>query len=303
MPSGPQIVFQGDSFPAGYLATHPPDYYITLPTFSGSSFTKTNVATSGDTLTNIKSTAATYIDPNYASNSACNILLNWDGVNDMASTGLNITGEDCYTVLVQFAIQQRKKGFRFLATTLVDSVDDALQTRKNVFNGLIQKYWTQFADGIVDLAADPRLGAPGAANNPNIFQAANHHLTDAGCAIAAAIQEIAIKDLVRNVAAGVNNPAIIPNQLRIAADGDAFQIYPQFNTSTASLFIGGNASARLQLSSAGGASAVEFSDKGDLYLKGDTTANRPTGVAGILRFNTTSNKGEMYDGTAWNNLW
>jgi hypothetical protein len=37
-------------------------------------------------------------------------------------------------------------------------------------------------------------------------------------------------------------------------------------------------------------------------LPSDTTANRPTAVQGMFRFNTSLNQLEYYDGTAWTQL-
>ena len=39
-----------------------------------------------------------------------------------------------------------------------------------------------------------------------------------------------------------------------------------------------------------------------LTLPADTTGNRPTGVTGMIRFNTTSGYAEYFDGSAWNSI-
>ena len=52
------------------------------------------------------------------------------------------------------------------------------------YDALIRRNWRYFADGIVDVGADPRLGAPGAERNAVYFSAQDFtHLTDAGYAI------------------------------------------------------------------------------------------------------------------------
>ena len=38
------------------------------------------------------------------------------------------------------------------------------------YGALVRRNWRSFADGIVDVQADPRLGAPGAEYNPVYFQ-------------------------------------------------------------------------------------------------------------------------------------
>ena len=47
---------------------------------------------------------------------------------------------------------------------------------------------------------------------------------------------------------------------------------------------------------------VKFSDTGAVILPNSTTANRPTGQAGMLRFNSEEGRFEGYDGTIWSGL-
>lgn len=47
---------------------------------------------------------------------------------------------------------------------------------------------------------------------------------------------------------------------------------------------------------------VKFSDTGAVILPNSTTANRPTGQAGMLRFNSDEGRFEGYDGTIWSGL-
>lgn len=47
---------------------------------------------------------------------------------------------------------------------------------------------------------------------------------------------------------------------------------------------------------------VTFSSTGAAVLNKGTTAQRPTPVSGMLRFNTTDNKFEGYNGTAWGSI-
>ena len=52
------------------------------------------------------------------------------------------------------------------------------------YGALIRRNWHSFADGIVDVQADPRLGAPGAEHNLVYFNSHDFtHLTDVGYAI------------------------------------------------------------------------------------------------------------------------
>lgn len=66
------------------------------------------------------------------------------------------------------------------------------------YGALIRRNWRSFADGVVDVQADPRLGAPGAEYNPVYFNSKDFtHLTDTGYAIVGQDAAAAVKRLAR----------------------------------------------------------------------------------------------------------
>lgn len=58
-----------------------------------------------------------------------------------------------------------------------------------------------------------------------------------------------------------------------------------------------NVSVNVQ--AANGVLSYADSSTGGLYLPKGTTAQRPTGVTGMMRFNTTTGSVETYNGTSW----
>ena len=48
-----------------------------------------------------------------------------------------------------------------------------------------------------------------------------------------------------------------------------------------------------------GVLSYAYSSTGGLFLPKGTTAQRPTGVTGMMRFNTTTSAVEVYNGTGW----
>jgi hypothetical protein len=60
-----------------------------------------------------------------------------------------------------------------------------------------------------------------------------------------------------------------------------------------------NNSAVVTLLSSANATAGIFSGTGAITLPAGTTGQQPTGVSGMLRFNTTTSQFEGYNGTAW----
>lgn len=55
----------------------------------------------------------------------------------------------------------------------------------------------------------------------------------------------------------------------------------------------------LNVQAANGVLSYANSSTGGLFLPAGTTAQRPTGVTGQIRFNTTTNSVEVYNGTSW----
>lgn len=48
--------------------------------------------------------------------------------------------------------------------------------------------------------------------------------------------------------------------------------------------------------------ALDINDTGSIIVPSGTTAQQPTGVAGMVRYNTTTSNLEFYDGTTWNTV-
>lgn len=55
----------------------------------------------------------------------------------------------------------------------------------------------------------------------------------------------------------------------------------------------------VDVQAANGVLSYADSSTGGLYLPLGTTAQRPAGVTGQIRFNTTTNAVEVFNGTAW----
>jgi hypothetical protein len=55
----------------------------------------------------------------------------------------------------------------------------------------------------------------------------------------------------------------------------------------------------VDVQAANGVLSYADSSTGGLYLPLGTTAQRPTGVTGQIRFNTTTGSVETYNGTSW----
>ena len=132
--------------------------------------------------------APTKIDPLFDPHLAENVLIIFGGTNDLG--GARESAGTAFGRLTAYC-RARKAAhpWRILVVTppvaayprVYPADFDAQMVQ---YAALIRRNWRAFADGIVDVQADPRLGAPGAEYNPAYFNSRDFtHLTDAGYAL------------------------------------------------------------------------------------------------------------------------
>jgi hypothetical protein len=159
----------------------------------GSAWGFLNYGVNGQTVTQMAADAATQIDAQRYSRPA-NILGAWGGVNDI------IAGKSAAALYAEYAAYceaRQAAGWEVLAFTQHSwrylGVDrDAVIA---AFNALVIANWTTFADGLVDLSAEPNIGPPGSYSNLTYYNADGVHLTAAGDALVAALVKTAVQQL------------------------------------------------------------------------------------------------------------
>jgi lysophospholipase L1-like esterase len=120
--------------------------------------------------------------------SGLNVAVVWAGTNDLA--GHHETPQQIFSVLRQFSRNERRLGFKIFVMTMISRVED--DQDKNPYNAMIRAFCSDFADGLIDVAANPALGANGAYKNPEYFQD-GIHLTDKGYALVGSIVQATIE--------------------------------------------------------------------------------------------------------------
>ena len=179
-----QIVCDGDSLTEGYpkTTTWAQSYPGQLDTaYSGANAVR-NVGVSGKAISQLLTDAATKFDWLYATVYAKNICVIWAGINDILL--LNRTAAAIYADLVTYCQARQAVGWQVVICTLTPSqysgqpVDT--QTRIDTINTNIRNNYTDYADGLADLAAEANLSDP---TNTTYFNADKLHLKDAGQAI------------------------------------------------------------------------------------------------------------------------
>ena len=189
-----QVICHGDSLTRGENAsvglgtatgtTYPGVLAKTL----GPAWRVTNIGTGGWPLGALIGEAPSKIDPLFDPHLKQNVLIVFGGTNDLG--GGHKSAATAFGDLISYCrARHAAHPWRILVVTppvaayprVYPADFDAQMVQ---YDGLIRRNWRFFADGIVDVGADPRLGAPGAERNPAYFSGRDFtHFTDAGYAI------------------------------------------------------------------------------------------------------------------------
>lgn len=107
-----------------------------------------------------------------------NAVLIWLGTNDVALGGT--PPNSLLATMSLLATQRRLAGFRVFVGTMVSRTGAGVDAAKNAWNTALRANWRNFADGLVDVAADASLGADGQFSNTTYFQGDGVHITQVG---------------------------------------------------------------------------------------------------------------------------
>ncbi len=122
------------------------------------------------------------------------VVVCWEGTNDLFLHH-TLTAADAYSHFIAYCQARRAVGWKTLILTLLPrsetGVPESFESRRVALNALIRGGWRTFADGLVDVAADTRIGISGAEENGAFFYQGSGvgdtrvHLVDAGYALIA----------------------------------------------------------------------------------------------------------------------
>lgn len=149
--------------------------------YIGPSWLIRNIAVSGQTTQQMAADAASEADSQFSALRSRCILVAWEGRNDMVVNG--ITGAQAFANMKAYCQARRAAGWKVVVLTMLPTtaVDE---THRGDYNTPIRATWRTFADGLADVAADPRIGDAGDALDTTYFYDGTH-MTDAGYAIIA----------------------------------------------------------------------------------------------------------------------
>lgn len=138
-----------------------------------------NLGISGEALSSMVTAAPTAIDRNRAGQRRKEIVVIAGGSNDLQS---GVAAATVYADLVAYCAARRAAGFRVIVCTIMKRASQPAAAA--TYNALVIANAATIADGLVDLAADPRLDYT---VTPANWQNDNTHPNDAGAAVIASL--------------------------------------------------------------------------------------------------------------------
>jgi lysophospholipase L1-like esterase len=108
-----------------------------------------------------------------------NVISLFGGTNDLQN-GTN--DKDLIQLIRQYASAARKTGFKVIVSTIIPrgTFNPKMEGNRKSTNEMLRGHWSEFADGLVDLAANPAFNDPAALTNVNLYVEDRVHLTDLG---------------------------------------------------------------------------------------------------------------------------
>ena len=183
------IVFDGNSMLAGSDTVATGVVPVSL-TSLGEPYHGVNVAVGGRTGATML-TDQHYANSYYNAARAKNILVYWEGINDIAN---GLTGAQAWANTVSYCQAARTAGFRIVLLTMSKTSTDGQP--KLDYNALMVAQWATYADAIARPDLDANIGDASSGTNLTYFQAAGSpHLTPTGYAIVAGLVVTAIQGL------------------------------------------------------------------------------------------------------------
>jgi lysophospholipase L1-like esterase len=180
-----RVVFDGDSLTAGSGATDP--YPAQFRRMWGGTLSWCNFGVGGQRIRDMLADAERQVDPLYNPAFGRCVVVVWGGTNDVALW--RHFPEVVFADIRAYCQGRKDRGFTVVVLTMLPRSDaSALPTTEGArqqLNDLLRTNWKEFADALVDVAADPKLGAPGAELNQEYYQPDRVHLNDSGLGLVA----------------------------------------------------------------------------------------------------------------------
>lgn len=192
-----QVACDGNSLTQGAGGQTP--YPTQLATLLGAGWNVVNYGVGGQEAWEMSNDATTTVDTQFALSATKCVSVAWEGIIGLR---LQTPVEVVYAHLVDYCRGRRMVGWQVLVLTVLPSSGTGtpvgFEAARLSLNTLIRTNWATFADGLVDVTTDARIGDPGDELDTTYYldEAGLHvHLTTAGYAIIAEAVQAAIAAL------------------------------------------------------------------------------------------------------------
>lgn len=179
------IVFDGDSLTEGYMFAPAESYPSQVMRRLSVPLQWENVAVSGQTWPDLLRDVEREVDPLYSPERPLNVVVVWAGANDLAG---GFAPREVYENARRYCEGRRREGFVVVILAMYPlqpkDLDDGYERRRLTYNALLREHWHEFADALVDVAADERIGD---ASPParNVYFVDAVHLNETGYGVIA----------------------------------------------------------------------------------------------------------------------
>ena len=142
-------------------------------------------STGGATITKMLVEAPTDVDARYRATADLDVCIVQAGGGDFRH---GASAADVYRALRTYCAERRAAGFHVVVLTVLPSSDPVtFEAARLAFDAMLRDTWDDFADGLVDIAADDRIGDTGDNLDRKFFSLDALHLNNAGNAVMATV--------------------------------------------------------------------------------------------------------------------
>jgi hypothetical protein len=179
------VVWDGGSIVAGHRAD--PGYDFPTQTLSlVPRVCESYVSyTAGAKIADMLFEAPSEVDARFRSGADLNLCVVQAGGGDFRE---GASAADVYNALKSYCSERRAEGFRVVVLTVLPASGPVtFEATRLAYDALLRSSWGRFADGLVDVGADGRIGDTGDNLDRQFYQSDAVHLTNAGNAVMASV--------------------------------------------------------------------------------------------------------------------
>lgn len=188
-------IFDGNSLTAGSGSTGGQTYPVQTAALLGSGWDTVNVGVGGQSTAGMNTRAGQFVDAAENAWRSGEIVVGWEGTNDLF---LGATPATSISRLTTYYSGRKAEGYRVVVMTVLPrssvGVSGTFEADRQTINASLRANWPTYADALVDVAADPRIGDQGDETDTTYY-ADLTHLNNTGYGVVASLVAPVLKAL------------------------------------------------------------------------------------------------------------